>query len=113
MSELSTLKTAVMHYQRAQHGHRESARIALNALSEDKACEEVYLLITKLEASASQLRIALATMGMEEHAEWVKSRKSLQDSRLVPFNADLRDRLLSLVSGVDIHIDAPLSPDDE
>ncbi len=33
--------------------------------------------------------------------------------RVVAFDASLRDRLQSLVAGVDIDLDAPLSPDDE
>ena len=34
-------------------------------------------------------------------------------ARLHAFDASLKDRLQSLVSGVDLDLDAPLSPDDE
>ncbi len=33
--------------------------------------------------------------------------------RVVAFDASLKDSLQSLVAGVDIDLDAPLSPDDE
>ena len=42
-----------------------------------------------------------------------QARIESEANRLLAFDASLRDRLQSLVAGVDVDLDAPLSPDDE
>ncbi len=56
----------------------------------------------------TSLKTMLSRLSAERHA-----RIQAGADRVVAFDASMRDRLQSLVAGVDIDLDAPLSPDDE
>ncbi len=55
----------------------------------------------------------LSRLTPERQARIKAGADRLEADRVVAFDASLKDRLQSLVAGVDVDLDAPLSPDDE
>ncbi len=56
----------------------------------------------------TSLKTMLSRLSVERQA-----RIKAGADRVVAFDASLKARLQSLVAGVDLNLDAPLSPDDE